>query len=474
MGRESSSSLSALPRGLWGTIREAVRGAEGRDFTDGPIGTALLLLAVPMVLEVALESVFAVVNVFWVTRIGPEAVAVVGLTEAMLSIIYALGMGLGIGATAIVARRIGEKQPREAAAAAVQAIGLGVLVAIPIAVIGGLFAPDLLRLMGADPSVVAGGSSFTRIMFIGNGAILLLFLINAIFRGAGDAAVAMRCLWIANIANLILDPLLIFGVGPFPELGIKGAAVATTVGRGIGVVYQFYRLSGTDRRFVIGREHLRVDLALMARLIRLSATGIVQILIGTTSWIGLVRIIAGFGASAVAGYTVAIRVIVFALLPSWGLSNAAATMVGQSLGAKKPERAEQSVWKAGLFNLYFLGGVGLLFVGFAPAIVAVFTRDVVVAGYAVAALRVVSLGFPFYAYGMVLSSAFNGAGDTRTPTVINVFCFWLFEIPLAYLLARPAGLGPMGAFIAIAVAFSVLALVSAVLFRRGSWKSKVV
>ncbi len=434
----------------------------------------MLLLAVPMVLEVALESVFAVVNVFWVTRIGPEAVAVVGLTEAMLSVIYALGMGLGIGATAIVARRIGEKQPEEAAAAAVQAIALGVLVAIPIAVIGGWFAPDLLRLMGADPSVVAAGTSFTRIMFIGNGSILLLFLINAIFRGAGDAAVAMRCLWIANIANLILDPLLIFGIGPFPELGIEGAAVATTVGRGLGVVYQFYRLSGLDRRFVIERRHLRVDLALMARLVRLSSTGIVQILIGTTSWIGLVRIIAGFGANAVAGYTVAIRVVLFALLPSWGLSNAAATMVGQSLGATKPDRAEQSVWKAGLFNLYFLGGVGLLFVGFAPAIVAVFTRDAEVAGYAVTALRVVSLGFPFYAYGMVLSSAFNGAGDTRTPTVINVFCFWLFEIPLAYVLSRPAGLGPEGAFIAIAVAFSSLALVSAFLFRRGGWKRKVV
>ncbi len=469
-----SSSVPTLPRGLWATIREAVRGAEGRDFTDGPIGTALLLLAVPMVLEVALESVFAVVNVFWVTRIGPEAVAVVGLTEAMLSVIYALGMGLGIGATAIVARRIGEKQPEAAAAAAVQAIALGVLVSIPIAVIGGLFAPDLLRLMGADPSVVAAGTSFTRIMFIGNGAILLLFLINAIFRGAGDAAVAMRCLWIANIANLILDPLLIFGVGPFPELGIEGAAVATTVGRGLGVAYQFYRLSGVDRRFVIERRHLRVDLALMARLVRLSSTGIVQILIGTTSWIGLVRIIAGFGASAVAGYTVAIRVVLFALLPSWGLSNAAATMVGQSLGAKKPDRAEQSVWKAGLFNLYFLGGIGLLFVGFAPAIVGVFTRDAEVAGFAVTALRVVSLGFPFYAYGMVLSSAFNGAGDTRTPTVINVFCFWLLEIPLAYVLARPMGWGPEGAFIAIAVAFSSLALVSAVLFRRGGWKKKLV
>ena len=474
MTAESSSLSNQAPRGVWATIREAVRGAEGRDFTEGPIGTALLLLAVPMVLEVALESVFAVVNVFWVNRIGPEAVAVVGLTEAMLSVIYALGMGLGIGATAVVARRIGEKQPREAAAAAVQAILLGILVAIPIAVIGGVFAPDLLRLMGADPSVVAGGTSFTRIMFIGNGAILLLFLINAIFRGAGDAAVAMHCLWIANLANLILDPLLIFGIGPFPELGIKGAAVATTVGRGIGVLYQFYRLAGTDRRFVIERAHLRVDLGLMARLVRLSATGIVQILIGTASWIGLVRIIAGFGASAVAGYTVAIRVVLFALLPSWGLSNAAATMVGQSLGAKKPERAEEAVWRAGLFNLYFLGGVGALFVALAPAIVAVFTHDAGVTAYAVIALRVISLGFPFYAYGMVLSSAFNGAGDTRTPTVINVFCFWLFEIPLAYVLARPAGLGPLGAFIAIALAFSVLALVSVVLFRRGGWKRKVV
>ncbi len=462
------------PRRWLATIREAVGGAEGRDFTQGPIGTALLMLAIPMVLEVALESVFAVVNVFWVNRIGPEAVAVVGLTEAMLSIIYALGMGLGIGATAVVARRIGEKAPREAAAAAVQAILLGVLLAVPIAIVGGYFAPDLLRLMGADPSVVAGGASFTRIMFVGNGAILLLFLINAIFRGAGDAAVAMRCLWIANLANLILDPLLIFGIGPFPQMGIAGAAVATTVGRGIGVLYQVYRLAGTDRRFVIERQHLRIDLPLMGRLVRLSATGIVQILIGTTSWIWLVRIIAGFGATAVAGYTIAMRVVMFALLPSWGLSNAAATMVGQSLGAKKPDRAEQSVWWAGRFNLYFLGIVGALFVALAPSIVGVFTRDLEVARLAVMALRVISLGFPFYAYGMVLSSAFNGAGDTRTPTLINVVCFWLFEIPLAYVLARPVGLGPLGAFIAIALAFSGLALVSGVLFRRGRWKSKAV
>ena len=461
-------------KALWATIREALRGAEGKDFTEGPIRPALLLLAIPMVLEVALESVFAVVNVFWVNRLGPSAVAVVGLTEAMLSTIYALGMGLGIGATAMVARRIGEKQPEEASRAAVQAILLGVLVAIPISVFGGIFAPDLLRLMGGSPELVAQGTPFARIMFIGNGSILLLFLINAIFRGAGDAAVAMRCLWIANLANLILDPLLIFGIGPFPELGVEGAAVATTIGRGIGVLYQFRRLAGKDRRFVIERPHLRLDFPLMGKLVRLSTTGIFQILISTTSWIGLVRIIATFGDAAVAGYTVAIRVILFALLPSWGLSNAAATMVGQSLGARKPERAEESVWRAGFLNLIFLGSVGLAFLLLARPIVAIFTTDPEVSRIAVQALRIVSIGFPFYAYGMVLSSAFNGAGDTRTPTILNVVCFWLWEIPLAWVLAKPLGFGPPGVFVAITVAFSTLAVVSATIFRRGKWKSRTI
>ena len=459
---------------FWTTVREAVRGAEGKDFTEGPIGTALLLLAIPMVLEVALESVFAVVNVFWVNRLGAQAVAVVGLTEAMLSTIYALGMGLGIGATAMVARRIGAREPEGASRAAVQAILLGILLAIPIGVLGGIFAPDLLRLMGAGTDVVAAGTRFTRIMFIGNGSILLLFLINAIFRGAGDAAVAMRCLWIANIANLILDPILIFGLGPFPRLGVEGAAIATTVGRGIGVVYQFYRLAGTDRRFVIERRHLRLDFGVIRSLFRLSSTGILQILIGTTSWIGLVRIIATFGATAVAGYTVAIRVILFALLPSWGLSNAAATMVGQSLGAGKPERGEQAVWRAGFLNLCFLGSIGLLFLVLAPWIVRIFSSDPGVVSIATAGLRAVSLGFPFYAYGMVLSQSFNGAGDTRTPTWLNVICFWLWEIPLAYFLAKVVGMGPLGAFIAITVAFSALAMLSAALFRRGGWKTKAV
>ena len=473
----TAEPVSVPPQGgrsLWSTVREAMAGAEGKDFTEGPIRSALLLLAIPMVLEVALESVFAVVNVFWVNRLGASAVAIVGLTEAMLSTIYALGMGLGIGATAMVARRIGEKNPAEASRAAVQAILLGVMVSIPIAVLGAAFAPQLLALMGADPTIVEQGKGFTRIMFLGNASILLLFLINAIFRGAGDAAVAMRCLWIANLANLILDPVLIFGLGPFPEMGVEGAAVATTVGRGVGVLYQFYRLAGKDRRFVIERRHLIVDLPLMGKLIRLSTTGIFQILIGTTSWIGLVRIIATFGATAVAGYTIAIRVILFALLPSWGLSNAAATMVGQSLGAKKPERAEESVWRASFLNLCFLGGLALIFLVAAPWIVRIFTTDPEVSRHAVLALRIVSVGFPFYAYGMVISNAFNGAGDTTTPTLLNVVCVWLWEIPLAYVLAKPVGLGPTGAFIAVTIAFSTLAVVSALLFRRGKWKSKAI
>ena len=351
------------PPTVWAAVKEAVRGAHRHDYTAGPIGRALMLLAVPMVLEVALESVFAVVNVFWVGRLGPGAIATVGLTEAMFSCIYALGMGLGIGATAMVARRIGEKNPEGAARAAVQAIALGVLVAIPIGVLGGVFAPRSARGSWARaPDVVATRSGYTRVLFSGNVVILLLFLINAIFRGAGDAAIAMRSLWIANICNMILDPLLIFGIGPFPELGVMGAAVATTVGRGMGVVYQFYRLTGRDNRFAIQRHHLKLDPPLMGQLIRLSGTGIFQILIGTTSWIGLVRVVSTFGSQALAGYTVARPDHHVRDPAGWGMSNAAATMVGQALGAGKPERAEQAVWRAGFYNLCFLGVVGSLFV----------------------------------------------------------------------------------------------------------------
>jgi len=429
---------------------------------------------VPMVLEVALESVFAVVNVFWVGRLGPGAVATVGLTEAMFSCIYALGMGLGIGATAMVARRIGEKNPDGAARAAVQAIALGGMFAVPIAVVGGVFAPDLLRLMGADAAVVAEGNGFTRVMFSGNIVVLLLFLINAIFRGAGDAAIAMRSLWVANICNLILDPLLIFGIGPFPELGLTGAAVATTVGRGMGVVYQFYRLAERNNRFTIRREHLRLDPSLLSSMLRLSGTGMFQILIGTTSWIGLIRVISTFGSVALAGYTVTMRIVIFAILPAWGMSNAAATMVGQALGARKPERAEQAVWRAGLYNLIFLGSLGVLFVVAAPWLVNAFTPDPEVRRLATLGLRIIAAGFPFYAYGLVLTSSFNGAGDTWTPTWLNLFCFWLWEVPLAWILSIYLGWGPPGVFLAVAVAFSTLAMASAVLFRKGRWKTRRV
>jgi putative MATE family efflux protein len=460
------------PATVWDAVKEAVRGVHRHDYTSGPIGHSLLLLAVPMVLEVALESVFAVVNVFWVGRLGPDAVATVGLTEAMFSTIYALGMGLGIGATAMVARRIGEQQPDGAARAAVQAIILGILVAIPVSLIGGGFAPGLLRLMGASESIITTGYGYTRVLFAGNFVILLLFLINAIFRGAGDATIAMRSLWLANLCNLILDPLLIFGVGPFPRLGITGAAVATTLGRGIGVLYQFRRLAGPGKRFTIRRDHLHLEPKVAGTLLRLSGTGIFQILISTTSWIGLVRVVSSFGSRALAGYTVGIRIILFALLPSWGMANAAATMVGQALGARKPDRAEAAVWRAGFYNLCFLGAVGAFFLVFAPLIVRVFSSDPEVARYAMACLRIVSAGFLFYAYGMVLTSAFNGAGDTWTPTLINLFCFWLWEIPLAWLLSRRAGLGPSGVFLAITLAFSTLALVSAVVFRQGRWKTR--
>jgi len=458
---------------IWATVREAVRGSH-QDFTEGPIGRAILLLAIPMVMEMMMESVFAIADIFWVSKLGADSVATVGITESMLALIYAVAIGVSVSATAMVARRIGEKDPEHAASAAVQAIALGVVLAIPIGITGALLAPKLLALMGGSPALVATGWRYTAIMLGGNVVILLLFLVNAIFRGAGDAAIAMRVLWFANILNIVLGPCFIFGLGPFPKLGVTGAAVATTIGRGCGVLYQLWTLSRGRGRVVITRRHLRLEPAVMLRLLRLSGNAIFQILIGTASWIGLVRILSSFGSAALAGYTIGIRIIVFALLPSWGMANAAATMVGQSLGARKPERAERSVWIAGFYNMIFLGAVGLAFVLAAPVLIRLFTSDPAVVPYGVACLRFVSYGFLFYAYGMVLTQAFNGAGDTWTPTWLNLFCFWLWEIPLAYVLAKVVGLGPRGVFIAITIAFSTLALASAALFRRGRWKLKKV
>jgi putative MATE family efflux protein len=458
---------------VWHTIREAIRGSH-HDYTSGPIGRAIILLAVPMVLEMVMESLFAVADVFWAGHLGPNAVATIGLTESVLTLVYTAAMGLSFGVTAMVARRIGEKKPQEAAEAAVQGIALGVIMAVIIGVAGVVLAPTLLGVMGASPEVIAAGHGYTRIMLGGNVVILMIFLVNAIFRGAGDAAIAMRVLTIANLINIVLCPLLMFGVGPFPRLGVTGAAVGTTIGRGTGVLYQLYRLWRRDGRIVIHREQIALKPAVMKTLLRLSGTGTFQVFVSMASWIGLTRINASFGTDALAGFQIAIRIILFALLPAWGLANAAATMVGQSLGAGKPERGEQAVWRAGFYNLIFLGVAGLAFNVFANPIAQLFSKDPTVAAIAGDCLRIISYGYPFYAYAMVLTNSFNGAGDTWTPTWLNLFCFWLWEIPVALVLARHFNLGPQGSAWAVTIAFSTLAVASAVLFRRGRWKLKAV
>jgi putative MATE family efflux protein len=467
------SSVEAGHKGFWRSVREALRGSE-QDYTTGPVGRAILLLSVPMVLEMGMESIFAVTDIFFVARLGADAVAAVGLTESLLTVVYALAIGLAIGLTAVVARRIGEKDPEAAAQAAVQGLALAIVVSIVLGVAGVLLAPTLLAAMGASPQVMETGLGFTRVMLGGEASIIVLFVANAIFRGAGDAAIAMRVLVVANLINIVLGPCLIFGVGPFPALGVTGAGIATTIGRSTGVALALWQLTRPGRHIRIQRRHLRPDVPLMGRIARLSSSGALQMLIGTTSWVGLVRVVSTFGSPAVAGYTIGIRIIIFALLPSWGLSNAAATLVGQGLGAGKPERAEEAVWKAGFYNLCFLGVVGLVFVLFAGPVVSVFTADPEVAGYATACLRVVAAGFVFYAYGGVLTQSFNGAGDTWTPTAINLVVFWMFEVPLAYVLAVPLEMGPMGVFLSITIAHTALAVVSALVFRRGKWKTRQV
>jgi putative MATE family efflux protein len=465
---ETSYTTISQPS-LWSSIREAIRGSH-QDFTTGSLNRAILLLAIPMVLEMVLESLFAVVDVFWVGRIGANAVATVGLTESMLSLVFAVAMGLSLSTTAMVARRIGEKDPEGAAVAGVQAIAIGIAVSILLGVPCFLFAPDLLRLMGASPDIVSLGSGYTKIALGGSGVVLLLFLNNAIFRGAGDAAIAMRLLWVSNIINLVLDPCLIFGWRPFPRMGVTGAAVATFTGRSIGVVYQFYRLLRGTERIRILRRQIRLNLGVFVRLVRVSLTGILQFAIAHTSWIGLVRIVSLFGAAALAGYTIAIRIVIFAILPSWGLSNAAATLVGQNLGANQPERAETSVWRTAFYNMLFLGSVGVIFVMFAEPIVRLFTHDPAVVPLAASCLRIISYGNIGYAYGMVMLQSFNGAGDTVTPTIVNFFGFWLLEIPLAYWLAIRVGMHSNGVFYSIVIAEAAIAAASVLLFKLGRWK----
>lgn len=459
-------------RSWWTSVREAVTGTD-QDYTEGPLGRAVLLLAIPMVLEMAMESLFGILDVFWVGRLGPDAVATVGVTEALLTLIFAVALGLSLSTTAMVARRIGEKDPEAAAVTAVQAVLLGVMVAVPTGLVGVLWPRELLTLMGVPPGVVETGWTYTAWMIGGNVTILLVFLINAIFRGAGDASIAMRSLWLANGVNIVLDPCLIFGLGPFPELGIAGAAIGTTVGRGVGVVYQLRALTRGGRVTVRAR-HLRLDLAVLWRLLRLSLGGIFQFLIATASWLGLVRILTPFGAAALAGYTIAIRIIVVVILPSWGMCNAAATLVGQNLGARKPERAERSVWLTGLYNMGFLALVGVTFVLFAEPLIGVFTTDPAVKALGADCLRIVSYGYAAYAWGMVMVQAFNGAGDTMTPTWINLFCYWLFQIPLSWALASSLGLGPSGVYWAITIAETLVAVVSIAFFRRGAWKTRMV
>lgn len=468
-----SSNDTAATRFSWATVREALRGGE-RDYTSGPIGQAVVLLAIPMVLEMAMESVFAVTDVFFVSRLGAPAVAAVGLTESMLAIVYALAMGLGMGVTAIVARRIGEKDPDGASHAAAQGLVLGILVAIILGTLGAVFAPTLLRLMGASEEVLAVGTNFARVMLGGEATVILLFLLNAAFRGAGDPAIAMRVLWISNAINIVLGPLLVFGVGPFPELGVTGAAVGTTIGRGVGALLAFRALVTPGHRIQVRAHHFAFDAKVMGSMLRLASSATLQFLIGTASWIGLVRILAGFGSVALAGYTIAIRIVIFAILPSWGLSNAAATLVGQGLGAKKPERAEASVWTACRYNLVFLSTLGVIFVALAPWLVGFFGHDAEVTAVASRALRIIAMGFPLYAFGMVLTQALNGAGDTWTPTWLNFAVFWCLELPLAWFLSTPMGMGPNGAFYAIAISFSSLAGAAAIMFRRGKWKTRTV
>jgi putative MATE family efflux protein len=458
---------------LWASVREALRGSH-QDFTTGSLNRAILLLAIPMVLELVLESTFAVVDVFWVGRLGANAVATVGLTESLLSLVFAVGLGLSLSTTAMVARRIGEKDPEGAAVAGVQAIVIGLTVSVLIGAPCLYFAPALLRLMGASPEIVAMGGGYARIALGGSGVLLMLFLNNAIFRGAGDAAIAMRLLWVSNIINLVLDPCLIFGWGPFPRLGVTGAALATFTGRGIGVLYQFYRLMRGTERIRILRRQIRVNWEVLLKLFRVSLTGILQFAIAHTSWIGLVRIVSFFGASAVAGYTIAIRVVIFLIMPSWGLSNAAATLVGQNLGAKQPERAEASVWRTGLYNMLFLGTVGIVMVVIAEPVVRLFTNDPAVVPLAASCLRILSYGNIGYAYGMVMLQAFNGAGDTVTPTIVFFFGFWMFEIPLAYWLALHRGMQSNGAFWSIVVAEGAIAAAGIVLFKRGKWKQQKI
>lgn len=451
-------------------LKQALKGEE-QHYTSGSIDKAIFLLSIPMILEMSMESLFAIVDAFFVSRLGVDALATVSLTESVLTLVYALAIGLSMGATAMVARRVGEGNVAEAARSGVQAIYLATGISVFISVVGLFFAEDILAIMGASQSVIDTGVGYTRWMLGGNLTVMLIFLINAIFRGAGDASLAMRVLVLSNLLNIILDPILIFGWGPVPTMGVEGAAIATTIGRGIGVVYQLVHLLYGKGQIKIHSKNLPLDVGLIGRLIKVSAGGTGQFIIASASWIFLVRIVSTFGSEALAGYTIAIRILMFAILPAWGMANASATLVGQNLGAGQPERAERSVWRTGFFNMVFMVFITITFLTLARPIVEFFTTDAVALQNAMQCLQVVALGYVFYAYGMVVTQSFNGAGDTRTPTLLNFVAFWMFQIPLAYALAIVFELGPMGVYVAIVVAESLLAVAGILIFRRGKWKT---
>ncbi|MFT4564902.1 MAG: putative MATE family efflux protein [Gammaproteobacteria bacterium] len=450
-------------------IREAMAGTN-EDFTNGPVNRAILLLAIPMMLEMLMESVFAIVDIFFVSRLGADAIATLGITEAVITLLYAVAIGLSMAVTAVVARRIGERDAEGAAIVAGQALWIGAILSIAISVAGVVFADDILRAMGASEIAITEHSGYTSVMFGGCGSILFLFLLNGIFRGAGDASIAMRSLWFANGINIVLDPCLIFGLGPFPELGLAGAAIATTTGRSCGVLLQLYYLFAKGSRVQMSVRHLAPRLAEMRNLLRVSIGGITQFLIATSSWIFLMKIMASYGSVAVAGYTIAIRIVDFVILPAWGLSNTAATLVGQNLGAQKSDRAEQFVWRVSVYNFAFLMSVGIVFILFPAPIVELITGDVEIVAHATNSLTWLSYGLGLFAIGLVLNQAFNGAGDTMTPTKINFAAYWVVQLPLAYWLSTELLRSPNGIFIAILAAETVMVGFAYYVFRRGRWK----
>lgn len=454
-------------------FKEAVAGSD-QDYTNMRVGKAIFLLSLPMVLEMLMESVFAVADIFFVSRLGADAIAAVGITESLMVIIYALGFGFSMATTALVARRIGEKNRHGASEAAGQAILIGLVISVAIAIPGSLMADKLLLMMGASAELVQHNAGYTRIMFAGNSVIMLLFIINAIFRSAGDAAISMRVLVVANLLNILLDPLLIFGWGPIPALGIEGAAIATNIGRGVAVLYQLKILSGLSSRIHLKWQQLKPMPAIMWQIIKLSLGAVGQNLIATASWVVMVRIVSQFGSAAMAGYTIAIRVILFSLMPSSGLGNAAATLVGQNLGAQKPHRAQRSVWITGFVNMGLLGVVSSFFVLIPEAFIRLFINDGEVIRQGAMCLQIIGAGMLFYAMGMVMHQALNGAGDTITPTLLNLICFWAIEIPLAWYLALQANMGVKGVYWSIVLAESTLTLLGMWVFSRGKWKLKVV